>query len=318
MQTSLLNGGIDIALTDDATTELLDDLAAQQDEGTLNVDYLPNPIWEHLDFNTDFTLLSDERARQAIAYGTNRQAMTEALFGERVPVLDSWIVPDHWAAAPTDQLTQYPYDPDRARELLEELDLVDLDDDGIREQGIDFDSDDVLESSTAITLTLMITENTPLRAAIAERFQEDMATIGLTVNVLELPPQELFGLNGPLFRRQFELTQFAWIASPDPRGFELWGCAAVPGPTNAWTGSNLSGWCHREANQTIITATTSLDFETRKEAYTRHQQIFTEELPVIPLFQRLTVVMHNPRIQGIRPDPIAPLTWNIAEWSRLE
>ncbi len=316
MQTALRNGSIDVAVVDNPDLAQLDFLDSPQDADAIETYYVANPIWEHLDFNLDFPLLDDKRARHAIAYGTNRESMVDALFGGHVPVLDSWIVPGHWAAAPADELTRYPYDPERARELLDELNLVDLDEDGIREQGIDHDSDGTLESSVPITLTLRTTTDTPLRSEITRRFQQDMEDIGLRVTVLETPVDELFSFDGPLFRREFELAQFAWIASPNPRGFELWSCTAVPDVLNNWSGSNLPGWCFREANNAIITATTALDLQERRAAYIEHQRIFSEELPVLPLFQRMTVVLASPTLVGLRPDPVAPITWNIAEWSR--
>jgi peptide/nickel transport system substrate-binding protein len=305
-------------MTDQADAEYLAMFERAAEEGTLDAMFLPNPIWEHLDFNMGFRFLRDERIRHAIAYGTNREAMAEELTSGQTSVLDSWIMPDHWAAAPADQLTRYPYDPDQARALLEEAAVIDMDDDGIREQGIDHNSDGNLESSVPITLTLLTTADTPLRAAIAELFQQDMAEIGLAVRIAELPAAQIYSSDGPLFRREFELAQFAWIANPDPRGFELWSCAAIPSPINNWSGSNLPGWCSRDANQAIVTATTSLDWEERRDAYMQHQELFTQALPSLPLFQRVTVVLANPNMQGLRPDPVAPLTWNIAEWSRAE
>lgn len=316
LQAALLNGSLDVAVTDQIDREHLDELDRAEEQGSLAITYLPGPIWEHLDFNLTFGFLRQQGVRQAIAYGTNRQAMADRLFAGRVPVLDSWIVPEHWAAAPPDQLTRYPYDPDKARGLLDEAHVIDIDGDGIREQGIDHDSDGVFESGATITLTLLTTEDTPLRAQIAEQFQSDMDAIGLAVTVKTTDTQQLFNPDGLLFQRQFELVQFAWISSADPRGFELWSCSGIPSQLNNWTGSNLPGWCSRDANQAIISATTQLDWSLRRDAYVRHQQLFSQELPVLPLFQRLTVVMNRPNLRGLRPDPIAPVTWNIAEWSQ--
>jgi peptide/nickel transport system substrate-binding protein len=313
---ALLNGSIDIAVTDEVSPDQIAAFQQQQQQGTLDAEFVPNPVWEHLDFNMRFGTLRDIRVRRAIAHGTNREAMTEALFGGHVPVLHSWILPEHWAAAPPDTLMQYSYNPDQARALLDEAGIVDMDGDGIREQGIDHDSDGVRESSSAITMTLLTSAETPLRTEIARRFYQDMADIGLTVSILPTGREELYSLDGPLFRRQFELAQFAWIARPDPRGFELWGCSAIPSAANNWSGGNVPGWCLREANQNIITATTSLRRDRRQDAYLRHQQLFAEDLPVLPLFQHLTVVLRNPNVQGLRPDPIAPITWNIAQWTR--
>lgn len=316
LRTALLNGSLDVVAADQGDPEQLDAIDQDERAGRLAVAYVPNPIWEHLDFNLDDEWFSDVRLRQAIAHGINRQGMVDAWFNGHTNVLHSWIIPDHWAAAPPDLLLRYHYDPARARTLLDEAGFIDLDNNGVREWGIDHDSDGVPESGHPVRFTLLTTEGTPLRARIAQQFARDMAAIGLAVTVETTSTRQLYDPAGPLFRRTFGLAQFAWIAGPDPRGFELWSCTAVPSETNNWSGSNLSGWCLREANEATIEAATALDLAERRAAYMRHQRLFAANLPVLPLFQRLTVVLSNPGLRGLQPDALAPVTWNIADWSR--
>ena len=133
-----------------------------------------------------------------------------------------------------------------------------------------------------------------------------------------LPSDEIFGLDGPLFQRQFDMVLFGWLARPDPGGAELWSCAAVPSPENNFSGDNFSGWCMRDANRAIREAVTSLDPAQRHDAYARQQQLWTQELPALPLFQRLSVVVIALEVRGPRPDALAPITWNISEWQRLK
>jgi peptide/nickel transport system substrate-binding protein len=305
LHSSVLGGSLDVAVTDKVTGDHLTALDRDAQNNALHAAYTPSPVWEHLNFNLDVPLLQDIRVRQAIAHGINRQGMIDALLGGHTSVLDSWVLPGQWAAAPRDQLVLYPYDPDRSRQLLDEVGLLDSNGDGLREL-----------AGAPLQIRLLTTEGSPLRLAIAERFVADMVAIGITVNVQPLSTAELYAQDGPLFRREFELVQFAWIAGSDPRGWELWSCTAVPSQSNNWTGNNFPGWCFFEADQSIRTATTSLDRAERAAAYLRQQQLFTQELPLLPLFQRLTVTMYNPNMQGLQPDPLAPITWNIATWSR--
>ena len=39
-------------------------------------------------------------------------------------------------------------------------------------------------------------------------------------------------------------------------------------------------------------------------------------LPSLPLFQRVSAVVAAPGVQGLAPDALAPITWNIASWRR--
>lgn len=299
-------GSLDVAFADHIEPELFPVLDEDEEQGALRVSYLPGPIWEHLDFNLDVALFQDIRMRRAIAHGTDRQAMVETFFGGHVPVLHSWIVPEHWAAAPPDVLTRYPHDPQQARQLLDEAGVQDYDGDGWRDHA----------DTTPLTITLLTTSGSPLRSRISHRFAKDMAAIGLSTQVEEQSILDLYRPDGPLFRRQFELAQFAWIATPNPGGMALWSCKAVPSETNGWSGNNFSGWCFREADLAIRRAATSHSTVEQREAYVTQQKLFTQEVPSLPLFQRPALVLSQPTIHHLHPDPIAPITWNVGQWTR--
>ncbi len=295
-------GGLDLVFIEQPTPELLVQLM-QRNDPELQISASPNTIWEHVDFNLDVPLLQDIRARRAIAYAINRPKLVEGLLGGKSNVLESWILPGQFGYPPLDQITRYSYNPDEARRLLDEAGLLDTDGDGWREY-----------ENLPIVLSLVTSANSPLREAVANQIMEDLAQVGIQVEVVPLPASELYAVDGPLYQRTFELALFGWIAGPHPRGWELWSCAGVPSEANNWTGNNFAGWCFFEANEAINTATTSLDPEEQRAAYLRQQQLFTQELPVLPLFQRIDTLIARQGLSGWQLDPTAPFTWNISEW----
>jgi peptide/nickel transport system substrate-binding protein len=302
---NLANGNLDLASTDRVAPEQVPALDQTAASG-MDVQYASNPIWEHIDFNLDVPILQDIRVRRAIAVATNRQRMSDTLYGGRAPVLESWVLPGQAEAAPLDQITRYAYNQDEARTLLEEAGYTDPDGDGIR-------------SSSEVSLTLQLfTSDGPVRERVAQLFKEDMRAVGIDIEVITLTSAELFAPDGPLFQRQFELALYAWIASPDPGGLQMWGCLSVPSEQNSWTGDNFVGWCFRDADRAIREATTTLDLEARRAAYLKQQQLWTQELPSLTLFQRISAAIIAPGIEGPRPDPLAPITWNITSWRRSQ
>jgi len=296
-------GGLDLAFIEQPTPALLSELLRVADQQELAISTSPNAIWEHLDFNLDVPLLQDIRVRRAIAYAINRAGIVNELLGGRSNVLESWILPGQLGEPPLGQITRYPYNPDEARRLLDEANLLDTDGDGWREY-----------EGLPLLLSLVTTANSPLREAVAERIVADLAQVGVQIEVAPLPPTELYSVDGPLYQRTFQLALFGWIAGFHPRGWELWSCAGVPDEANNWTGNNFAGWCFFEANEAINTATTSLDPSEQVTAYIRQQQLFTQELPVLPLFQRIDVLIARPGLTGWQLDPTAPFTWNISSW----
>jgi peptide/nickel transport system substrate-binding protein len=309
LRAAFLNGNLDAATTDRVPAEQFKPLDADAASGAIHVTYLPNPVWAHLDFNLDVPTLQDIRVRRAIAHAANRKAMVDTLFNGHGPVLESWVLPGQIESAPLDQLTRYAYDPDLARKLLDEAGYT-VHDSGVR------------ASPEGVTLTfqLLTVENkaSPVLQEAARMFKQDMQAIGIEVELSVLPADQLFAGDGPLFQRQFDMALFAWIASSDPGGLPLWSCNAVPSEQNNWSGDNFAGWCFRDANRAIRQAVTALDPEERKQAYLVQQQKWTQEVPSLPLFQRLSLALTAPSLKGPQPDPLAPITWNIASWRRTK
>lgn len=304
IRANLANGNLDVAVTDRVAVDQYA-FIDQDARAGLPVSYYRSPVWEHIDFNLDVQTLQDIRIRRAIAYAFNRHSLADTLFNGRSPMLNSWILPDQRGAAPDDQLKVYDYSPDTANALLDDAGYGKWVD-GIRHSRQD----------NPLTLTLITTTGSPLRQEIAERFKADLLAVGVDVQITYLPPEEIFAPSGPLFLRQFDLALFAWIASPDPAGLQLWSCASVPSETNGHIGNNFAGWCMRDADYAVKTAATTSDVNVQIEQYRAQQMLFTQELPSLPLFQRLGVALSAPNVSGVSPDALAPITWNIAEWKR--
>lgn len=307
MRANLLNGTLDVALFTRVNTDLIAALDRDAREGVQLFD-VPSSLWEHIDFNLDVEALQDIRVRRAIALGTDRSGMARTLFAGRVAVLDSWVLPFQDEIAPADQITRYPYDQAQARQLLDEAEYL-------------LPPDTTVRASTAgvtLTLDLIMPDGSAVRRAIADQFRNDMRAVGIEIIVNELPVDAFFAADGPLYQRQFSLALFGWDAATEPGGLRLWSCAAIPVAENNWRGDNFSGWCFRDADRAIRTAETVRSPEERRAAYALQQQLWTQELPALPLFQRLTIIAAGAEVDGLRPDSLAPLTWNIARWQRIE
>lgn len=306
LRSYIANDNLDVIFSD--RTQPVDIAAFDQDAqaGLMQVSYAPSPIWEHIDYNLDLPMLQDIRMRRAIAYATNRNRMTQELLGAHVAPLDSWVLPFQAEAAPADQLSRYEYNPDQARALLDEMEYSDPDGDGIRAS----------PDGLTLTLQLLTTADSPLRAEVARRFSEDMRAVGIDVEITEIASSDMFAAEGPLYQRQFELALYGWKADPNAGGLSLWNCNAVPSPENNFTGENFAGWCFRDADMALRRGATSLNLEERKGYYLRQQQIWTQELPGLPLFQRLSTIAVAPGVTGPQADTFAPATWNVAAWRR--
>jgi peptide/nickel transport system substrate-binding protein len=64
------------------------------------------------------SIFSDLKVRQAISYAIDNDAIADAIFKGQAIGVNQWAIPTNWGY--NSQMTGYPYDPDKAKELLTE------------------------------------------------------------------------------------------------------------------------------------------------------------------------------------------------------
>lgn len=103
------------------TANIVDNIPEDFREELVNqgVSVLTDPIVgsQWIRIATDVEPFDDPRVRQALNYAVDRDTIVEALLGPEVRPLGS-IFPDERAPGYLESIEPYPYDPDRARELL--------------------------------------------------------------------------------------------------------------------------------------------------------------------------------------------------------
>jgi peptide/nickel transport system substrate-binding protein len=208
--------------------------------------------------------MQDIRVRQALALGFDRFAIVnDLLAGATIPAASPWENTPYQAP----ELTPVPYDPDQARQLLEEAGYVDSDGDGIREK-----------DGTPLSLRF-VTSTRQIRVDIQAIAQQQWREIGIDI-VLENYPSDVFFSNyadgGPIATGAYDIAQ--WSSSPatfpDP-DTERFDCDQIPSPENT-TGANWSYYCNE--------ALTSL-FE--------RQRITTDYTARVELWHEITRTLYN-------------------------
>lgn len=124
----------------------------------------------------------DSRIKMALAYAIDRKIMCERGFFElAVPINDpTFILPDSPLAFLRDEEVvrdyTFAYDPDKAKRILDEANIVDRDGDGIRD----------LPDGTPVTLTTIDVEGWTDWMAVNELFKTYAIEIGIYVEALHL------------------------------------------------------------------------------------------------------------------------------------
>jgi peptide/nickel transport system substrate-binding protein len=263
----------------------------------------PSPAYDRPDF------FEDVRVRQAIALCIDRQAMAEQVMGPSGQVIHSYVPPEHPLYA-GGSLTTWAYDPSAGRTLLAGAGWYDGDGDGVREaHGIPGVVD-----GAPFQVTYHTTDDA-LRMQMAQIVKTYLAACGIRVTVEVAAPDALFapGPEGVLFGRRFDLAQFSWRAASDPL-CDLFLSSQVP-DAGRWDMPNVAGFLDDEYDTACLSALEALpDSEGYITGHREAQRIFSERLPVLPLFQRSKIVLVRAAVIGLAPNPTQTSElWNIEQ-----
>ena len=148
-----------------------------------------------------------------------------------------------------------------------------------------------------------------MRQQLTQIFKENQLQCGIDVELYYLPSSEWFadGPDGPLFGRRFDLGEFAWLTGVEP-SCGLYLSDNITGPEEegfgGWGNSSNTGWVNEEYDAACRRALGGLPgTEDYEQGHIDAQVIFSDQVPVIPLFLRLKVAAARPNVLNFFVDP---------------
>jgi peptide/nickel transport system substrate-binding protein len=318
IMSQVMSGGCDIGAENLIDASQSPFILEAEKHALLVAHYQTGTVWEHLDFGinpvaeyaeTRPDWFEDVRVRQAIAMCIDRQRMVDDIMFGQSTIAHSYIAATH--PLYPDDLQQWPYDVAAAKQLLEQAGYRDTDGDGIRENPSD---------GVPFAITLGTTTGSYMRQALTEIVQENLQACGIAVSLYYQPASEWFadGPDGVLFGRKFDLAEYAWSNDLVP-SCHYWMTENIPGAVadgfGGWDNDNNTGWSSPAFDDACRRAQAALPGTAMYTA--AHQEalrIFTEELPIIPLFYRLEVAISRPEVTNYKLNTTQPSDlWNLYE-----
>ena len=263
--------------------------------------YKPSLVFEHIDPNFDNPVLADVRVRRALLSAIDRQGISDQLFDGRQKVAETGVSPLDWIY--TGNVAHYPYDPARAKSLLEEA--------GWREGA---DGVRVNAEGKRLVLTLMTTSGSRAREMVEQVIQSEWRKIGVDVRIRNQPARVFFGQT--VTKRQFDgLVMFAWTSAPENVPRSNLHSEEIPSPANGYSGQNYSGYRNPEMDKLIDAIEIELDRDKRKALWRRLQALYAEDVPALPLFFRSDAFILPSWLKGVTPTGHQyPTTLWIEDW----
>ena len=243
-------------------------LQVLEQEG-LNVGYLA--------MNVKKPPFDNVKVRQAINMAIDKEAILAAVYQGAGKAAKNPIPPTIWSY--DDSIEAYPYDVEKAKALLAEAGVSDL--------------------QTDLWYMPVQRPYNPDAKRMAELMQADLAKVGITA---ELKTFEWGEYRKRLQEGEHQMGMLGWTGdNGDPDNFMgvLLSCgSARPG------GQNVAKWCNEEFTKLIDDAKQISDVEKRTELYQQAQAIFHEDAPWVPVAHSVVHMPMSKKVSGYKVHPL--------------
>ncbi|MFA5552705.1 MAG: ABC transporter substrate-binding protein [Trueperaceae bacterium] len=216
--------------------------------------------------------LDDARVRQAIMHAIDRDQIVEQAQGGLGQAASGPFgagFPFSYTEA-TDYRDLYPYDPERARELMAEAGVGDL------------------------TLRFVYDSARGAFGAAAEIMRDQLRQIGIT---LEIQPAERSVMVERVYGGDYDLSMQSFTSGGDPAtGYHRIYLSAAPGTPFV----NATGYNNPEVDALLQQAGGLGDLEARQDVYAQVNAILARDLPTLVMFDELSSEASVANLRGMR------------------
>ena len=269
----MLSGGLDIMV------EVPPDSVAQfRDAPDFEVHEQAGPHVWFLILNMKEGPFAEKAVRQAANYAINKESLvTDVLQG--TAEVAAGPIPPAFAWAYNEEVEPYPYDPDKARELLAEA---------------GYDGEEI---------TFYVTEGgsgmlDPV--AMGTAIQADLAAVGMNVKIETYEWNTFLGQVNPGLEGKADMAEMAWMTNdPDTLPFLTLRTEAFPSEG----GFNSGYYSNPEVDALLNQARVSVESEERATLYQQLQEIVHEDAPWVFVANWVQGAVTTANIEGFSLQP---------------
>jgi peptide/nickel transport system substrate-binding protein len=249
--------------------------------------------YTYLGYNLLNKKFADKKVRQAISYAIDKQEIIEGVLLGLGKIATGPYKPGTWYYNPN--VKRYPYDPQKARQLLAEAGWMDSDGDGILDK-----------KGRPFQFTIITNQGNELRKKTAEIIQHRLRDVGIRVKIRIIEWAAF--LKEFVDKKKFDAVILGWSGSIDPDVYNIWHSSKT-GPKEY----NFISYKNPEVDELLEKGRHTFDQEERKKYYFRFQEILAEEQPYTFLYVAEALPVISSRFHGIKPAPLG-ITYNFIKW----
>ena len=242
------------------------------------VETKPGTTFQYIGINLTHPILKHRDVRQALAHSIDRDGIIRHILKSQATKANGLLSPLNWAH--DDSVPHWPFDPAKAKRLLDQAGYPDPDGEGPRPR---------------FKLSFKTT-NIDLRRRIAETLKEQLSRVGVE---LEVRAYEWGTFYSDIKKGNFHLYSLAWVGIVDPDVYyNLFHSSSVPP-----NGDNRGGYNNPAIDHLLEQGRRESDPGRRKGVYHQVQQTIHEDLPYIPLWWVKNVVVRKPQVADFTSYP---------------
>jgi peptide/nickel transport system substrate-binding protein len=234
--------------------------------------------------------LSDVRVRRALVMAANRQSILQNILEGAAGPADGILAPGVFGYKPMGLDTLYPYNPQRARQLLQEAGFRPGPDGIMQREGI------------PLVLTLLSARGRYFKdAEISEAYQAQLREIGVRLDVQFLEWATVF-TNVRAATLDYHLFTLGWVTTTADADYSLLPMfRSDQAPPRGW---NTWRYVNPEFDRVVDAARTSLSPREREELYGRAQDLIARDIMFIPWYTTREIAVMKANVNGFVPHPV--------------
>ncbi len=271
-ESELRKGSVDLAINADFDPVTVEGL--KKAEG-IKVEMIGGTNVAHLGVNLQDPILKDQRVRQALAFAIDRETIIRDILLGQARIAYSVLPTSQWAYEP--EVEKYPYNPDRAKQLLDEA--------GRKEK----------DGQPRMKLTLK-TSTISVSRKTGEAMQEQLRKVGVNLEIQSLERQKL---TQDMLEGNFQLYLNTSVGGNQSTDFFKFAYASQSAPPN---GQNRSRYINPLVDKLLIDSQLA-NRERQKQIFSQIQKTLAIELPHIYLWYPETVVVRRDRVTNLKLEP---------------
>ncbi|MEM9020123.1 MAG: peptide-binding protein [Planctomycetota bacterium] len=232
------------------------------------------------------TPFTDQRVRQAMTLLIDRQAMASRIFDNLSTPASGPFHPLGWQADP--DIKPWPYDPERAKQLLDAAGYIDRDGDGKRES----------EDGVPFVFEFIYSANSVETRDTALMMQESMRQAGIE---MKLNPMDWPAMQQKLNDRTYDAIMLGWGGAVDSDLNQMFHSSQVEDG-----GNNYTYHVNAELDAKIEQARTTVDREKCTQLWNQVHALLYEQQPYTFMFNRKIVLYVDKRLENFDITNIGP------------